>query len=436
MAVLSLVLVVASPPARSDEVPPPEDDQWQLDVSHVVEVVAESEENPAGLPGVRSIGIQTEEEEQCQGLNDSRRTGSGYPYNCTKYTVNCEGLAEIEVWAALRHAPLANQAETRGMLVGFAGGFGTGWWGFLGDGDPQTDAAELINALNVEGYQIAFVRWVTTWMENPDLFDPDVGYNQVLCRPAEMIHFLFQTKYRGPDQGDTAGGSVQGVCGFCVTGHSGRVRQIGYGLSKWSDGQVLAPLDGMIDGAFPVSGPAHGLLKFGACATRSMTSTASSEKATRPWRKPLWTWPGRTWISPSAPTSTSAWTGLMTLLATCREQDGRPDGRTTACRPASSPVATRQTSIIPTPGCTSRSASKTSPRPSLTVSASSTPSNPTSTSHPRLATASTVWNIRPVRTCTRGCYAVRWTDAAPDLGEPALTLHDTTGGTRRAQTTV
>jgi len=159
-------------------------------------------------------------------------------YTCQSFSIACPGvLMAAKGWLAV--APPT--APMRGLVVMPGGSTGTLYWS-----TKSVLTTTMTENLRVAGFEIVQVKFKKRWMgsSNGELAGPAA----LSCRFATAMRFVHDSIYV-PAGGSNGG--VPGRCGFCMFGTSGSSSPIAYALAFYGQ-------DGIVDGAFPISGPVHG----------------------------------------------------------------------------------------------------------------------------------------------------------------------------------
>jgi len=160
-------------------------------------------------------------------------------FTCSKFVVSgCTGVSS-DAQGVLAEADPSDPETVRGSVVFFSGSEGLEWWSA-----PSLTAEKFLSKLRSrDHFVVVQVKWLDSWLKSPS--GVDEGPAHLACRSATTIDWIYQNVYL--PLGITPG---EGECGFCITGNSGGASQVAYAMSHYG-------LDGVVNAAFPTSGPPH-----------------------------------------------------------------------------------------------------------------------------------------------------------------------------------
>lgn len=167
-----------------------------------------------------------------------------------EFQVTCPDVQNAAKGTFLIQSP---SVTTRGIVVFFLGGLGTGEAG-------ESINREMVLSLADHGIESVIVKWVDSWLESAP--GEEVGPARLACRPATAVAWIHENYYRAmgaPSQG-------LGGCGFCITGNSGGSSQSAYALSFYGLGSI-------VDAAILSGGPPHAAIEQGCTGQAPYTYT-------------------------------------------------------------------------------------------------------------------------------------------------------------------
>ncbi len=157
---------------------------------------------------------------------------------CQGIEVSCPGVAQT----APAYIAVASPSGTpRGVVVFTTGSGGESWALTRGD---RTD---LLGDLRDDGFKVVQLRWAANWLVSSP--GNDAGTAHLGCRPATAFKWIHETHFLPLG----IARSVNGRCGFCITGNSGGATQVSYALSHYG-------LETILDAVVPTGGPPHAAL--------------------------------------------------------------------------------------------------------------------------------------------------------------------------------
>jgi len=156
---------------------------------------------------------------------------------CRGIEVDCPGIPTARAFAGVA-SPVGTP---RGVLLFTSGGSGMGF------ALEARSRGDLLEQLVDDGFEVVQVSWDVNWLESgPGI---DAGTDRLGCRPATVVRWVHDT-YFAPLRIPR---SLNGRCGFCISGNSGGASQSSYPLSHYG-------LDAILDAVVPTGGPPHAAL--------------------------------------------------------------------------------------------------------------------------------------------------------------------------------
>lgn len=197
---------------------------------------------------------------------------------CFKGTVNCTGAAPLN----FIYGELGSGAN--GTIVIFNGGAGTV---DQGPGGSPSFANDYSN----QGYRVVQVVWNDTAWENTASSGSGSSIKVAACRPATVMHYVWQNIYSGG--------------GMCAQGTSAGSGAIGYALAEYGAGSY-------IDNVELLSGPVFGDIEKGCVVpnTPSVTVCPASQTYCKTGTPPEGGWPDAPQYIGGDITAINNWSGI------------------------------------------------------------------------------------------------------------------------------
>lgn len=210
-----------------------------ITVAVVLATMAALWDAPAATADPYPLGVVTAEAGGDPGTCPAEHT-------CQRLRVVCPDVVDRTAYVAIQSPRLASP---RGLVVFFAAGDGTAYWGDTGA------RLGMRNELRAEeGLESATVRWDSGWMKSGD--GVRAGPVKVACRPASVARWIHDNLYVAPDVRPGPG-----RCGFCLSGSSGGAPAVTYPVTHFG-------ADAFVDGVFPTGGPGHSAISRGCLRRR------------------------------------------------------------------------------------------------------------------------------------------------------------------------